>query len=80
VISGLNSAKTDIERFYLLGEAAKGCFMLGKIEDARRYALELKMMAPNFAGDSNYGNATEDYRKFWKRDKLDYWSKQVRNG
>jgi tetratricopeptide (TPR) repeat protein len=56
----LANVKTDPERFYRLNEAAKTSFSVGNIEDAKRYAEELRRMLPNFKGDWNYGNAIHD--------------------
>jgi hypothetical protein len=56
----LAAAKTKEERFYALDDAAKESFVVGKVEDARKYAIELMAMLPNFQGDWNYGNAVQD--------------------
>ncbi len=56
----LAKAKTDQERFYALGDAAKQSFASGKIEDARTYASNLLALLPKFPNDWNYGNAVQD--------------------
>jgi hypothetical protein len=56
----LAAAKTQEERFYALNDAAKESFVVGKREDARKYAQELMAMLPKFHGDWNYGNAVQD--------------------
>lgn len=56
----LANAKTPAKRFYALNDAAKESFVLGKTEDARKYAQELLALAAKFQGDWNYGNAIHD--------------------
>jgi len=56
----LAKAKTDQERFYALGDAAKGSFLAGKMEDARSYASNLLALLPKFPNDWNYGNAVQN--------------------
>lgn len=56
----LAKAKTDLERFYALNDAAKQSFVLGKTEDARRYASNLLVLLRQFPNDWNYGNAVQD--------------------
>jgi len=56
----LVAAKTTEERFYALNDAAKESFVVGKIEDAQKYAQELMTLLPKFQGDWNYGNAVQD--------------------
>jgi len=56
----LAKAKTLQARFYALNDAAKESFVLGKTEDARKYAQELLALAAKFQGDWNYGNAIQD--------------------
>jgi hypothetical protein len=56
----LDAAKSPEQRFYALDDAAKEGFVLGKIDDARRYAEELMSLAPQFQGNWNYGNAVQD--------------------
>jgi hypothetical protein len=53
-------AKTDMEKFYALRDAAKQSFVLGHIEDARQFATELLRIAKQCPGDWNYGNAIHD--------------------
>ncbi|HKP04644.1 MAG TPA: hypothetical protein VJU77_14930 [Chthoniobacterales bacterium] len=59
-ISELNQAKTEEERFYALGDAARESFIAGNIDDARRYAEELRALAPKFDSCWNYGNAIQN--------------------
>jgi hypothetical protein len=47
-------------RFYELGDAAKGAFDKGKFIEARKLALELEKLTPDFKGNWNYGNAIQD--------------------
>jgi tetratricopeptide (TPR) repeat protein len=56
----LAQATTEKKRFYALNDAAKESFVLGKIDDARKYAQELLALAPKFREDWNYGNAVQD--------------------
>lgn len=56
----LAAAKSQDERFYALGEAAKESFNTGRIEDARHFAKELLELAPRFKNNWNYGNAVQD--------------------
>jgi hypothetical protein len=56
----LATAKTDMEKFYALNDAAKQSFVVGRTEDARKYATELLAQLPKFQGDWNYGNAVQD--------------------
>jgi len=56
----LTHASTDEERFYALNDAAKQSFVLGKTDDARRYADKLLALAPKFRDNWNYGNAVQD--------------------
>jgi len=57
----LAKAKSPGDRFYALNDAAKESFELGKIEDARKYAEELRDITPQYKGDWNYGNAVQDW-------------------
>jgi competence protein ComGC len=59
-IKNLDAAKTQQDRFYALGAAAKESFVAGKVQDARKYAEELMVVLPSFRGDWNYGNAVQD--------------------
>ena len=56
----LAEAKTPQEKFYALNDAAKESFVVGKVEDARKYAQELMASLKNFPGDWNDGNAVQD--------------------
>lgn len=60
VMQKLDHAKTQEERFYALNKAAKESFVLGKIEDARKFANELMSLLPQFKSNWNYGNAVQD--------------------
>jgi tetratricopeptide (TPR) repeat protein len=60
VIKKLSEAKTEEEKFYALNDAAKQSFVLGKTEDARKYAQDLLALLPTFQGNWNYGNAVQD--------------------
>ena len=55
-----NEATTDGLRFYPLNDMAKQSFVLGKTEDARKYAIQLLSLAEKLQGDWNYGNAIQD--------------------
>ncbi len=56
----LDAAKTPEKRFYALNDAAKESFVVGKIEDAQKYASELMTLLSQFQGNWNYGNAVQD--------------------
>ena len=56
----LDAAKTPEQRFYALNDVAEESFIVGKIEDARKYAQELMTLLPQFRGNWNYGNAMQD--------------------
>src|SRR5258706_15530710 len=56
----MGEAKTQEEKFYALNDAAKESFVVGKTEDARKYAQELMTLLPQFQGNWNYGNAVQD--------------------
>ena len=56
----LAKANTEEEKFYALNDAAKQSFVLGKTEDARKYAQDLMTLLPKFQGNWNYGNAVQD--------------------
>jgi tetratricopeptide (TPR) repeat protein len=60
-IAKLNGATTEEKRFQALDNAAKDSFVVGKIEDARKYANELMTLAPKFKENWNYGNAIQDF-------------------
>jgi hypothetical protein len=59
-VQKLASAKTPEEHFYALDDAVKESFVLGNIEEGRKYANELLATAPKFKRDWNYGNAIQD--------------------
>src|SRR6266566_2651691 len=56
----LNAATTPEKKFYALNDAAKESFVVGKTEDAQKYAQELMTLLPQFQGNWNYGNAVQD--------------------
>jgi len=58
--AALMTAKTEEERFYYLGAAAKEEFNKGHISDAKNYATELATLAPKYTKNWNYGNAIQD--------------------
>ncbi len=53
----LASAKTDLERFYALGEAASAALFLGRLNEARELAVETLGTAEKYRDNWNYGNA-----------------------
>jgi RNA polymerase sigma factor (sigma-70 family) len=59
-MADLNKAKTEEQRFYALGNAAKESFAAGNIRDAQKFAEELQALTPKFTNDWNYGNAVQD--------------------
>jgi len=56
----LQAAKDDRARFYVLDEAAKASFEMGKSADAKLYAEEALKLAERWPDDWNYGNAIHD--------------------
>lgn len=56
----LSAAKTETERFYALGHAARKALKDGKTTEARALAEELAQAAPKHKDDWNYGNAVQD--------------------
>ncbi|MEI6277995.1 MAG: hypothetical protein WCQ16_01270 [Verrucomicrobiae bacterium] len=58
--AALKTAKTEEERFYFLGAAAKEEFNKGNIGDAKKYATELSTLTPKYTKNWNYGNAIQD--------------------
>jgi len=56
----LSAAKTETERFYALGRAARMALKDGKTAEARALAEELAEAAPKHKDDWNYGNAIQD--------------------
>jgi tetratricopeptide (TPR) repeat protein len=56
----LAEAATEEDRFYALNDAAKQSFVLGNLEDARKYARDLLALTPKYRGNWNYGNAIQD--------------------
>ena len=56
----LAAADTGEERFAALDDVAKESFVVGNIEDARKYATELLTLAPSYVSNWNYGNAIQD--------------------
>lgn len=59
-VASLEAAKTEQERYYLLGEAALALAMEGKMELAASYAHELLAMSGQLKVDWNYGNAVHE--------------------
>ena len=59
-IQKLESAKSLIDRFYALNNAAKESFVIGKTNAAQKYAEELLKLLPSFKNNWNYGNAVQD--------------------
>lgn len=59
-IASLQESKTEKERFYVLGDAAKEAFVNGNYIKARTYALELERLTPKYQYNWNYGNAIQD--------------------
>jgi len=59
-IDKLAKATTEEKRFYALDAAAKISFEVGKIDEASKYAQELKMLLSKFKDNWNYGNAIQD--------------------
>ena len=60
VLKALSAARTEEDRFYALGDAAKESFVLGKNKEAEAYAKELLALAPRYPKNWNYGNAIQD--------------------
>ena len=58
--AALKKAKTNEERFYSLGAAAKEEFNKGNLVEAKKYAKELASLTPEYRGNWNYGNAIQD--------------------
>jgi hypothetical protein len=56
----LNNADSEIHRFYALNDAAKTSFNAKEYEKAKKYAIELSMLAEKYPNDWNYGNAVYD--------------------
>ena len=59
-VAQARDARSDVEKFYALNEAAKQSFVLGRVDDARNFADELLRLAPQFERDWNFGNAIHD--------------------
>lgn len=59
-INELNKAGSSEERFYALDDAAKESFLVGRTDEARKYAEELLAMLPQFKDNWNYGNGVQD--------------------
>jgi hypothetical protein len=56
----LSQAKTEEQRFYALGPAAKILFNQGETERAKQLARELQGLMPKYRKNWNYGNAVHD--------------------
>lgn len=59
-MQALQKARTSDEHFYALDDAVKRSFEIGKVEDARNFAVELMALIPKYTNSSNYGNAVQD--------------------
>jgi len=59
-VAALKTAKTERERFYYLGGAAKELFNVGQLSEAKKCAEELASLTPKYKDDWNYGNAIQD--------------------
>jgi len=59
-VARLQKAKSEEDRFYALGDAAKQAFTKGDYTDAKTCAEELATLAPKYKGNWNYGNAIQD--------------------
>ncbi|KKK47269.1 hypothetical protein LCGC14_3156900 [marine sediment metagenome] len=53
----LKNAKSDVDKFYVLGSAAKMAYEAGDIKEAENYANELLAQADKYGFNWNYGNA-----------------------
>jgi peroxiredoxin len=58
--AALEKAKSEQERFYALGRAAKESFNNGNYSVAKTYAEELASLTSRYTKDWNYGNAIQD--------------------
>jgi hypothetical protein len=56
----LENAKTELDRFYALNDAAKKSFESKEYKMAEQYAAELLSLAQKYSNDWNYGNAIYD--------------------
>jgi len=56
----LTQAKSELDRFYALGEAAKTSLDVGDYATAEVQASELLSLAPKYPADWNYGNAIHE--------------------
>jgi tetratricopeptide (TPR) repeat protein len=56
-LARLDAAKTEIDTFYALPDAAFAALTLGKLELARDLAQRALEMAPSYANNWHYGNA-----------------------
>jgi len=59
-MSDLTEAKTEQTRFYALNRAAKESFIVGHVEESKKFGQELLSLAPRYRKDWNYGNAIQD--------------------
>ena len=53
-------SEREMRHYYALGRDAKKAFEAGDFATARKDAEELRLEAPNFKDDWNYGNAIQD--------------------
>lgn len=60
IVARLKNAKTEEERFYYLGDAAKKAFDNGDYSSAKAYAEELFTIMHKYKVNWNYGNAIQD--------------------
>ena len=56
----ISTSTQEEDKFYALNDAAKQSFIVGKTQDASKYATELLNLANRFKTDWNYGNAIQD--------------------
>lgn len=60
-MKALHEAHDAYHRWIALDAAAKESFNEGHYEDAKKFAVELKSLAPKYVKDWNYGNAVQDF-------------------
>jgi len=62
-VKKLSSATTDNQRLSALRTAAKEAFLLGLYPEAKKYALDLEILAPKLKESENwnYGDAVQDF-------------------
>jgi tetratricopeptide (TPR) repeat protein len=57
-LSTLAAARTEQDRYYALGRAAKECFVAGRVQEARAHAEELMALIPKYP--AYQGDAVQD--------------------